>query len=172
MGRPKTVVMAAMAATCAIAATPATLAETGSATPLVVLTAGRMNMRHPDEGPSAVGVEYRWAPIGPWHLVPGAGVTLAEEGAAYAYAALHFDIHLGRSWFLTPTIGAGAFRNGGNLDLGYALEFRTGLELSFRVADRYRLGLLGYHLSNASLSDDNPGTEVVELVFAIPLRGD
>ena len=163
--------MAAMAATCAVAAAPATSAETGAA-PLVVLSAGRMNMKHPDEGPSAVGIEYRWAPIGSWRLVPGAGFTLAEEGAAYAYAALHRDFELGHSWFLTPTFGAGAFRNGGNLDLGYALEFRTGLELSFRVADRYRLGLLGYHVSNARLSDDNPGTEVVELVFAIRLRGD
>jgi lipid A 3-O-deacylase len=164
--------MTAMAAACAIAAMPASSRDAGGAAPLVVLTAGRMNVKHPDEGPSAVGVEYRWAPIGPWRLVPGAGLTLAEEGAAYAYAALHRDFRLGRSWFLTPTFGAGAFRNGGNLDLGYALEFRTGLELSFQLADRYRLGLLGYHISNASLSDSNPGTEVVEFVFAIPLGGD
>jgi hypothetical protein len=134
-----------------------------------MLTAGRMNMKHPEEGPSAAGVEYRWAPLGRWKLVPGVGLTFAEQGAVYAYAALHCDFHLGRAWFLTPVFGAGAFRNGGSLDLGYALEFKTGLEFSFRFADRYRVGLLGYHLSNASLSDDNPGTEVVELTFAIPV---
>jgi lipid A 3-O-deacylase len=160
-----------MVAACAMAAVPAAAAETASADPLVVLAAGRMNMRHPDEGPLAAGIEYRWAPLGRWKLIPGVGLTLAEEGAAYACAALHYDVHLGRTWVLTPVLGAGAFRNGGSLDLGYALEFKTGLELSFRVAGRYRVGLLGYHLSNASLSDDNPGTEVVELTFAIPIDG-
>ena len=160
-------------AACALASAPAASAGTGPAVagPLLVLTAGRLNIKHPDEGPSGGGVEYRWAPLGRWKLVPGAGLTIAEEGAAYAYAALHYDFHLGDSWSLTPVLAAGAFRDGGNLDLGYALEFKTGVELSFRVAGRYRIGLLGYHLSNAGLSEDNPGTEALELVFAIPVGG-
>jgi hypothetical protein len=84
---------------------------------------------------------------------------------------LLYDFRIGHSWFVTPVIGAGYFRNTGTLDLGHALEFKTGLEISVRVADRYRLGVQGYHLSNASLSEDNPGTEVLQLMFAIPLRG-
>jgi hypothetical protein len=135
----------------------------------IALSAGRMNMRHPDEGPWDAGVEYRWAPLGSWKLVPVLGLTIAEEGAGYAYAAIRYDFHLGRSWTLAPEFGAGAFRNGGNLDLGYALEFKSALEISYRVADRCRVGLVGYHLSNASLSEDNPGTEVVELVIAVPI---
>jgi hypothetical protein len=138
---------------------------------VLALTVSRFNMKHPDEGPTGGGIEYRWAPLGRWKLIPGIGFTAAGDGAAYAYASLHYDFRLGRSWVLTPVFGAGAFRNGDDLDLGYGLEFKSGLELSFRIADRYRIGLLGYHLSNGSLAESNPGTEVLELVFALPLGG-
>jgi hypothetical protein len=168
--RPTTGTIAATAAACALAAVPAAASTTADGVgPLLVLTAGRLNAKHPEDGPSGGGVEYRSAPLGRWKLIPGAGLTIAEEGAAYAYAALHYDFRLGDSWFLTPVFAAGAFRDGGNLDLGYALEFKTGVELSFRLAGRWRIGLLGYHLSNAGLSADNPGTEAVELLLAIPV---
>ena len=55
------------------------------------------------------------------------------------------------------------------MDLGHAVQFKSGIELTARVADRYRVGLLFYHLSNAGLSDDNPGVEVLEVVFGIPV---
>jgi hypothetical protein len=154
-----------------MAASPAAVGEADEfqAVPLLALTAGRFNMKHPDEGPTGGGVEYRWAPLTRWKLIPSVGFTLAEEGAAYGYAALRYDFPLGRHVYLSPVVGAGAFRNGGNLDLGYGLEFKTGLDISVLVAGRYRVGLLGYHLSNCRLSEDNPGTEVLEVVFALPL---
>ncbi len=136
---------------------------------MVVFTVGRMNMKYPDEGPWNAGVEYRWAPHDRWRLIPSVGITVAEQGAAYAYATIQYDFHLGPSWTLTPLFGAGAFHSGGDLDLGYPLEFKTGLAISCRVAGRYRVGVLGYHLSNASLSEDNPGTEVVELLVGFPV---
>jgi hypothetical protein len=138
--------------------------------PLLAGSLAQFNFVDAGDGLFGSGLEYRWAPLGRWNLVPGVGVTFAEGGAAYGYAALHYDFHVGRSWFVTPVIGAGYFRNTDTLDLGHAVEFKTGLEISVRVANRYRLGVQGYHLSNASLSDDNPGSEVIELLFAIPLR--
>ena len=49
------------------------------------------------------------------------------------------------------------------------MEFRSSLELAYRFDNRARLGLSFYHLSNASLDDNNPGTEVFSLNYSIPL---
>jgi hypothetical protein len=164
-------VTAMMLSACAMAAASVASCEpvTANAGPLVVLSAGQFNIEDPSEGPTGGGLEYRWAPLDRWKLIPGVGFTLAEGGVAYGYAALHYDFHLGRSWFLTPVVGAGLFRNGGDVDLGHSVQFKSGIELSARVAERYRVGLLFYHLSNGGLSDDNPGVEVLEVVFGIPL---
>ena len=164
-------VTAMLLSACAMAAARVASCEPAAAEagPLLALTAGRFNIEDPSEGPTGGGVEYRWAPLDRWKLVPGVGFTLAEGGVAYGYAALHYDFHLGRSWFLTPVFGAGLFSNGGDVDLGHAVQFKSGIELSARVAERYRVGLLFYHLSNGGLSDDNPGVEVLEVVFGIPL---
>ena len=155
----------AMAVTRIASCEPVT-AETG---PLVVLSAGRFNIEDPSEGPTGGGVEYRWAPLERWKLVPSVGLTLAEGGVAYGYAALGYDFHLGGSWRLTPVFGAGLFSGSGEVDLGHSVQFKSGIELSARVAGRYRLGLLFYHLSNGGLSDENPGVEVLEVVFGVPM---
>jgi hypothetical protein len=164
-------VTAMMLSTWAMAAARVASCEPviGDREPLLVLAAAQFNIEDPSEGPTGGGVEYRWAPLDRWKLIPSVGFTLAEEGVAYGYAALRYDFHLGRSWFLTPVFGAGLFSNGGDLDLGHTVQFKSGIELSARVADRYRVGLLFYHLSNGGLSDDNPGVEVLEVVFGIPM---
>jgi lipid A 3-O-deacylase len=164
-------VTALLLSACAMAATRVASCEpvTGDPGPFVVLTAGRFNIEDPSEGPTGGGAEYRWAPLDRWKLIPSVGFTVAEGGVAYGYAALHYDFHIGRSWRLTPVFGAGLFSNGDDLDLGHAVQFKSGIELSAHVADRYRVGLLFYHLSNAGLSDDNPGVEVLEVAFGIPM---
>jgi hypothetical protein len=139
--------------------------------PLLVGSVGQFNFVDAGDGLIGGGGEYRWAPVGRWKLIPGAGVTFAEGGTAYGYAALHYDFAVGHSWFVTPVVGAGLFRNTDALDLGHTVQFKTGLEISLRVDGRYRIGLQGYHLSNASLDDDNPGTEVLELVVLVPVGG-
>jgi len=155
----------AMAVTRIAACEPVT-AEPG---PLMMLSAGRFNIEDPSEGPTGGGLEYRWAPLDRWKLIPSVGFTLAEWGVAYGYAALGYDFRLGSSWRLTPVLGAGLFSSGGDVDLGHSVQFKSGIELSARVAGRYRLGLLFYHLSNGGLSDDNPGVEVLEVVFGVPM---
>jgi hypothetical protein len=46
--------------------------------------------------------------------------------------------------------------------------FREGIVLSW-VASRFRLGIGFYHASNGGLGENNPGTEVLEVVFGLPL---
>ena len=86
-------------------------------------------------------------------------------------AGVLVDIYLGRRFVLTPSFAPTWWRGKTDtLDLGYPLEFRSQMELSYRFNDRSRLGLAISHYSNASLGDTNPGTETVSVYYSIPLN--
>ena len=104
-----------------------------------------------------------------WIFTPMAGVMATTDGATYAYGGLGIDIFFGKRIVLTPSFAVGAYSEGDGKDLGHVVEFRSAIELAYRFDDRSRLGLSFYHLSNASLDDDNPGTEVLSLTYALPL---
>jgi hypothetical protein len=100
---------------------------------------------------------------------PMAGLMVTGEAGIYGYAGILMDLYFGRRWVLTPSFAAGAYEAGDGKDLGGTLEFRSAIELSYRLDDRARLGLALDHISNASLYNDNPGTESLVLIYAIPL---
>ena len=114
------------------------------------------------------GVEYRPAfrlfHVGPW-LLFGTG----KNDEFYAAAGVLADVELGRGWVLTPSFAAGYYNASSGLDLGFDAEFRTALELAKRFRNGHRLGISLAHLSNGSLSDQNPGTETVGVAYSIPL---
>ena len=66
-------------------------------------------------------------------------------------------------------MAAGYYDKCNGFDLGHELEFRSSVELSYRFDNRTRLGVSFYHMSNASIDADNPGTEVLSIVYSIPL---
>jgi len=100
---------------------------------------------------------------------PFIGVMGTTDSAVYGYGGFLLDLFFGKRWVLTPSLAAGYYDKGDGLDLGHELEFRSSLELSHRFDDRTRLGVSFYHLSNASIGDTNPGTEVLSIVYSIPL---
>ena len=104
-----------------------------------------------------------------WIFKPFGGVMGTSDAAIYGYAGFLVDVYFGRRIVLTPSLAAGLYENGNGKDLGHIVEFRSSMELSWRFDDRSRLGLSFYHLSNASLDDNNPGTEVLSLSYSIPL---
>ena len=114
------------------------------------------------------GLEYRPAfrffHLGPW-LFFGTG----KSDEFYAAVGVLLNLELGRGWVLTPGFGGGYYNASSGLDLGFDAEFRTGVELAKRFPNGHRLGLSLAHLSNGSLSDKNPGTETLGLVYSIPL---
>ncbi len=105
-----------------------------------------------------------------WRLRPLAGVMASSDAAIYAYGGLAADFDLGRRVVLTPSLAAGLYQDGGGKDLGSVIEFRSAIELAWKFDGGARLGLMFYHLSNAGLSDNNPGTEVLSLGYAVPLN--
>lgn len=107
---------------------------------------------------------FRFFHLGPY-LLFGTG----RNDEFYAAVGVLLNIELGRGWALTPAFGGGYYDAGDGLDLGFDNEFRTSLELSRRFRNGHRLGLSFAHISNGSLSEKNPGTETLGLVYSIPL---
>ena len=104
-----------------------------------------------------------------WVFKPFAGIMATTDSAVYGYGGVLVDVFFGRRWVMTPSFAAGYYEEGDGRDLGYELEFRSSIEVSYRFDNRSRLGLAFYHLSNANIGDFNPGTEVLSVVYSIPL---
>lgn len=108
----------------------------------------------------------RWAP----DLIPVAGAMATSRGALLAYGGFRFDHPLGRRWVLSPGWAATLYHRGDGKDLGGALQFRSHVELAYRLPGDTRLGLCLYHLSNAGLLGFNPGSESLVLTYSARLR--
>ncbi len=136
--------------------------------PFVSLSMGAFDFLQNDDKAVDFRVEYRHSRI--WFFKPWLGFEATSDGSTYLAGGVMFDIYFGRRIVLTPSFGAGWWRNGGGKDLGHPVEFRSQVELAYRFNDRSRLGVAISHLSNASLGDDNPGTEVLSFYYSIPLH--
>jgi lipid A 3-O-deacylase len=101
---------------------------------------------------------------------PWVGVEATTDAAAYVVVGILVDLFFGRRWVLTPSFGAGLYGDGNGKDLGHSIEFRSQLEFGYRFDDRSRLSLAVSHISNASLGDSNPGTEILSVYYLIPFR--
>ncbi len=113
------------------------------------------------------GVQYR-SDYKLWIFKPHAGAIVTGDSGKYGYAGLLTDVYFGRRFVLTPSTAVGAFHEGNGKDLGSVLQFRSGLELAYRFDSRARIGLGIYHMSNANLTDKNPGAESLTLNFSLP----
>jgi lipid A 3-O-deacylase len=141
----------------------------------VVSSVGGFNVFDPDTRAEA-GVEadcsplrWRWLPRWLPPLSPAAGAMANSKGSLYVYTGLRGDIPLDRQWALSIQFATGLYRAGDGFDLGGAVEFRSGIELSRAVGERGRLGLELFHLSNAGLYTHNPGSESLALTYRFRL---
>ncbi|MEC9412329.1 MAG: acyloxyacyl hydrolase [Pseudomonadota bacterium] len=120
-----------------------------------------------DNTAAEIGVEYRFSPqASAFNLIPTLGATLTSDGGYWGYAGVRYDIYLNNNWILTPNFAIAAYEQGGGVDLGYDIEFRTGAELAYQFSDKSRLGLGLYHLSNANIGENNPGAESLILSYS------
>ena len=104
-------------------------------------------------------------------LKPMIGLLGNSEGGIYGYGGVNLDLYFARRWVMMPSFAMGGYRRGGSKDLGSIIEFRSGLEIAYRFDDRGRLGVAFSHISNAGISNNNPGTESLVLSYSIPLGG-
>jgi len=105
-----------------------------------------------------------------WTVKPFAGVMATTDAALYGYAGFLVDIYFGDRIVFTPNVAVGLYADGDGKELGSVIEFRSGVELAYRFDSRARLGIAFHHISNASISSNNPGAETLTLVFSLPLN--
>jgi hypothetical protein len=121
-----------------------------------------------DDQKSIVGVvefqpRLHVGPFGTW-----IGVSASDQ-ENYLGAGLLLDWYVTERLFITPSLGAGIYGEHNGIDLGSRLEFRSGIECGYDLKEAGRISAGFWHLSNASLRDRNPGTELVALRYAFPL---
>jgi hypothetical protein len=92
-----------------------------------------------------------------------------SDSSYYGCGSFRFEVPVGERWQVTPQLGYGLYDRNGGFNLGGQVEFRSGLEVTRQIGERYRLGLIYYHLSNAGIYVHNPGSESLVLSFACRL---
>jgi len=101
-------------------------------------------------------------------LRPFAGVEVTTDGAVYGLGGLSLDLAIG-ALVMTPSFGAGLYHDGGGKELGSVVEFRSTFEIGWRIKGGGRISLGYGHISNAGITDRNPGTEIVTLYWHQPV---
>ncbi len=92
--------------------------------------------------------------------------SVTDKGGAWLgyglYQQFNMDIN-GTPLFIGFTMAPGLYVQGGEVDLGYPLEFRSGVEMGVRFERGWQVSLSYDHRSNADLGWVNPGLETIEL---------
>ena len=133
----------------------------------VVIATGQYGMRK--EIPHSLGIQMEIRPPWRWSLVrPTLGLLSSVNGGAYVFSGLVVQVPLPAGFQLTPGFAPGVILASSGGDLGYPIEFRSSLEVSWSPGDAMRVGLAFSHISNARLGDHNPGVETLMLTLGFP----
>jgi hypothetical protein len=89
--------------------------------------------------------------------------------STYLYGGINFDLFPTEHLVIAPGFSAGWYNQGDGKKLGFPIEFRSGVEISWQLKDQGRVGLCFYHISNAGLGTRNPGSESIVFLYDIPI---
>jgi hypothetical protein len=147
----------------------ASVAARADAPATLVLATGQLGMRKEIRHSLGIDAEVR-SPWG-WNLIrPVGGVLTSSSGGAYVYSGIVADIPLAGTFQLTPGFAPGVVLAKGDRDLGWPIEFRSSIELSFAPIESLRFAIALSHISNGRLGEHNPGVETLTFGVAIPAR--
>jgi len=133
--------------------------------PEVAVSTGVFEIFQSDTHSTEFGAEYRFAPR-QWDLVPAVGINANSDGGYWAHAGVRYDFALSENWLLTPQLALVGYEDGGGIDLGSGFLFRSGLELGYRLSPSSKLSVTLYHMSNAHLAKNNPGSESLIISYS------
>lgn len=135
---------------------------------LVSLSAGIWDVGD-DESAGDFRLEYRWGTPFLWEIKPWTGGEITSDASFWLGGGILADLEVSDRLIITPSFGVGLYDEGdSDLDLGYPIEFRSQIEAGYRFNNDNRVSVSFGHLSNASLDDNNPGTEVLGLYWHLP----
>lgn len=97
-------------------------------------------------------------------LNPVIGGFVTAKSATMFYSG--FETNIGQdSIFFNLSSSVGIYSNGDGKDLGNALQFKSEVNLFYRLGKSSSVGVGSHHISNAGLSSVNPGTNNFYLIF-------
>ena len=97
-------------------------------------------------------------------LNPVIGGFVTAKSASMFYSG--FETNIGQDTiYLNLSSSAGIYSNGDGKDLGNDLQFKSEVNLFYRLGKSSSIGLGSHHISNAGLSSVNPGTNNFYLIF-------
>lgn len=120
-----------------------------------------------------VRLEYRPDTTIIWKLKPWVGTEITSDWSTWTGGGVLADFYINdeQNVYITPSFGVGLYTQGSSdKDLGSALEFRSQLEGGYKFDNGHRVGAAFGHISNASIGDDNPGTEILNLYYHVPVN--
>lgn len=145
-----------------------TNAAQANAQDFFTLGVGKMNVLD-SENMIDLRTDYRWGEPLIWQIKPFVGLEANDEGSVYGLGGIYYDFGVAPHWYLTPSFGAGLWHDGDGPDLGSAIEFRSQLEIAYEFDGGHRLSTGFSHISNASIGDRNPGTEIWNVQWHVPV---
>ena len=92
--------------------------------------------------------------------------SVTDKGGAWLGLGLYqqFDFDLaGVPVYAGFSFAPGVYAQGGDVDLGFPIEFRSGVEIGVRFAENWRVSLSYDHRSNGDIKQWNPGMESIQL---------
>ncbi len=114
-----------------------------------------------------IQLEYRWA-VNVRNLRPLVAFAVATDENFFLCGGIAYDIFFGKKVVLTPSFAPGVYYHSWGRNLGFPINFRSALELSFVLGNKGRIGAQFNHISNAHMLHRNPGANTLFVFYAIP----
>ena len=92
--------------------------------------------------------------------------SVTEKGGAWLGYGLYqqFDLDINNTpLFVGFSFAPGIYSQGGDVDLGFPVEFRSGVEVGMRFEQGWQVSLSYDHRSNGDIAAWNPGVETIQL---------
>ena len=123
---------------------------------------------------SQYGLEYAFDKgVSRFDFQPLVGLLRTRHASHYIYAGFSRTSYFtnsqrGLAFQLSFSPGLYYYGDGDDTDLGHVFEVRTSAGLLWRFADKTQMGVHFSHLSNVSITEQNPGTELVTFTYELP----
>jgi lipid A 3-O-deacylase len=114
--------------------------------------------------------EYKFGKYLWYRLRPQITLLVPEFCSFFIGAGIGWEYNLTERITLTPSFTPGFYYKGGKgRNLGFPLEFRSAIELAYSLNNKSTIGIQAYHISNAHLSNKNPGINAYVLFVSFPM---
>lgn len=101
---------------------------------------------------------------------PILGFMFTSENNVYTSFGFNIKQSLLMGFSLSFSFTPGLYYSFRNNELGHFLEFNSGIQITYALADNQAVSLSFHHISNGGLAKFNPGAEFILISYTIPLE--